>query len=314
MNFLQLHVAPNETMSYDFNKSVIYSIYCDTIFGFITPNIFKYSDIRLYMSIASAIKYVLTNGLMMLFSIVHYIILMKCNFIIRFLSFILKNVLIVGIVNIVLKIYRKLRNLPDPEEPKEEYKHELKINLVKISCLEYFFYELIYCVFPFVAFSWYDIAYFIPVSFMYEIIFDFFHYWTHRLVHSIPYLYKKTHKLHHRSIILSPILTFVQDPVDLALTNFIPIINTLAIFYALNINLSLFTYACIMMYKSYVEISGHGPVEKTKSCAFPQFIWFPKMLKIELYARNHNKHHTYQHCNFSKRFCLWDKVFGTWKE
>lgn len=266
------------------------------------------------MSLASAIKYILTNGLMMFFSVIHYLILTKCNFIIRLLSFILKNVLIVGIINYILKIYRKHHNIIDIDEPVESYKHEFKFNLIRVSCLEYFVYEIIYYMFPFTIFSWHDLIYFIPLSFLYEVIFDFFHYWAHRLTHSIPYIYQNTHKLHHRNIALSPVITFVQEPLDLVLTNFFPIFSTLVIFYTLQINISLFTYVCIMMYKSYVEISGHGPMENTKSCAFPQFIWFPKMLGIELYARNHNKHHTYQHCNYSKRFSLWDKVFGTWKE
>lgn len=266
------------------------------------------------MSFASAIKYILTNGLLMFLGVIHHVLLTQYNFIIRLLSFIFKNVLLVSIVNFILKIYRKREGIENSEAPTEAYRHEFKLDLLKISCLEFAAYEFLIHMFPFSLSNWSDMLYFIPISFLYEILFDFFHYWTHRFAHSIPYIYKNTHKLHHRNIALLPIITFVQDPFDLFLTNLMPILLTLTIIFGLGINVSMLTYVCIMMYKSYIEIAGHAPIENTKSCSFPQFIWLPKLLGIELYAKNHNRHHSYPNVNFSKRFSLWDRVFGTWKE
>jgi sterol desaturase/sphingolipid hydroxylase (fatty acid hydroxylase superfamily) len=38
---------------------------------------------------------------------------------------------------------------------------------------------------------------FIGVSFLFEVVFDFFHYIGHRALHANPYLYKYIHKKHH---------------------------------------------------------------------------------------------------------------------
>lgn len=264
------------------------------------------------MSIKSIIKFIFTNGVLFGLSALHFMILTQCNFLIRIVSFVLRNILLVKFMDYILDIYRKKNNIINPVIPIESYKYEFKFNLIRTSILEYIAYEIIQFLFPFSIFNWTEILYFIIVSFLYEVIFDFFHYWTHRLAHYVPCIYKKSHKLHHKNIGLSPIITFVQEPFDLILTNMFPIAMTLIIFNISKIYLSLFIYVCIMTYKSYVEIAGHAPIIKTKSCAFPQFIWLPKMLGIELYSKNHNKHHTYPNTNFSKRFSLWDKVFGTW--
>jgi sterol desaturase/sphingolipid hydroxylase (fatty acid hydroxylase superfamily) len=40
----------------------------------------------------------------------------------------------------------------------------------------------------------------------------------------------------------------------------------------------------------------------------------PKWLNIELYCEDHDIHHSVNNCNYSKRFSLWDKVFGTFKD
>lgn len=264
------------------------------------------------MSIKSIIKFIFTNVLLFGLSALHFMILTQYNFLIRMISFILRNFLLVKFMDYILNIYRKKNNINEYAVPVESYKYEFKLNLLRTSILEFIAYEVINILFPFALFNWVEILYFIIVSFLYELIFDFFHYWTHRLAHSIAFIYKKSHKLHHKNIALIPIITFVQEPFDLILTNMFPIAMTLTILNMLKIKFSLFIYVCIMTYKSYVEIAGHAPIIKTKSCAFPQCIWLPKMLGIELYSKNHNKHHAYPNTNFSKRFSLWDKVFGTW--
>ena len=34
---------------------------------------------------------------------------------------------------------------------------------------------------------------------------------------------------------------------------------------------------------------------------------------MELYVEDHDLHHLKGNCNFSKRFSLWDRVFGTFE-
>ena len=159
----------------------------------------------------------------------------------------------------------------------------------------------------------YDILFFIPVSFLFEIIFDFFHYWTHRMVHMNAFLYINFHKKHHLYIYPTTILEFYHDPIDLILTNSIPFLLTIFIISCMYIPISLFTLNMLIVYKTYIEISGHTGKRLYPSGSFPQFIWLPKLLGIQLYTENHDYHHTHTNCNFSKRFTLWDKVFGTYK-
>lgn len=60
---------------------------------------------------------------------------------------------------------------------------------------------------------------FVLISFVFELVFDFFHYWTHRLCHSriSPYL-ARCHAKHHRTHDgLAPISTYDQSLTDVLL-------------------------------------------------------------------------------------------------
>lgn len=154
-----------------------------------------------------------------------------------------------------------------------------------------------------------DLIYFIPVSFMFEIIFDFFHYWTHRFGHTNKYFYIYFHKLHHLNVVPNVWTTFHQDPVDYICNNGIPMIVTTTIVNYF-VGLSFYQFSMILIYKVFIEISGHcGKI--TINTSFPQNIWIPKLLNIESCVKYHDLHHTLNNCNYSKRFSLWDKVFGT---
>jgi sterol desaturase/sphingolipid hydroxylase (fatty acid hydroxylase superfamily) len=145
-------------------------------------------------------------------------------------------------------------------------------------------------------------------SFFFEIVFDFFHYSGHRILHH-PIIYRYFHKVHHRWLHPISITTFYQDPIDLVITNAIP---TILAFYMIP-RITNLQFHWILMYKNFVEISGHcGRISYPTSC-FPQCIWIPKILGIELYAEDHDIHHSLNNCNYSKRFSLWDKVFSTYR-
>jgi sterol desaturase/sphingolipid hydroxylase (fatty acid hydroxylase superfamily) len=145
---------------------------------------------------------------------------------------------------------------------------------------------------------------FIPVSFLFEILFDFFHYWAHRASHAIPWL-SHYHHIHHSHVHLEPISAFQHHPIDLFLTNVIPFVLTAHI-----LPVSATTCLGILWFKALVEIGGHcGKILKTSS--FPQCIWLPRFLGIALYSQHHAEHHRCGHRMFGKRFLLWDRVFGT---
>jgi sterol desaturase/sphingolipid hydroxylase (fatty acid hydroxylase superfamily) len=155
----------------------------------------------------------------------------------------------------------------------------------------------------------FDLLMFIPISFVYEMLFDLFHYTAHRLEHSNGFLYKNVHKVHHTYSHPTTILTYYHHPIDLILSNTIPQYLTLCAIP----KISPITYNLIIIYKIFIEISGHSGKNINSSC-FPQFIWLPKLLGIEMYTEDHDSHHKLNNCNYAKRFVLWDKLFGTYKK
>lgn len=150
-----------------------------------------------------------------------------------------------------------------------------------------------------------DIALYIPTAFAFEVLFDLFHYITHRAAHT-KYIYKYIHKRHHEYHEDTTVMaTFHQDPVDLLLTNFLPMYITSHI-----VTFSYPQYFIFLGYKTFNEIGGHLG-KNVNSCSFTPFIWLPKWFHIELHSIDHYHHHTKNNCNYSKRFSLWDKVLGT---
>lgn len=151
----------------------------------------------------------------------------------------------------------------------------------------------------------YDLLILFPLSLIIELIFDFFHYWAHRLSHN-KYFYG-LHKIHHAHKYPTAVTTFYQHPIDLIIANTIPVLITLYL-----IRVSFFQVSLITAYKTFIEISGHTGKILYPISSFPQFMWLPKFLGIELYGEDHDVHHTHFKYNFAKRFSLWDKVFGTY--
>lgn len=154
---------------------------------------------------------------------------------------------------------------------------------------------------------------FIVNSFCLEVIFDFFHYWSHRLLHEKPALYRSLHSLHHHNANPTVYHTFNDTIVGTLFTNTIPHLLALTIFMALFGRPILhLEHSLLLVYKTFVEVSGHSGKELGKASSFPQFKWLPVWLGIELYTFDHHSHHRNAKRNFSKRFVLWDKVFDTY--
>jgi sterol desaturase/sphingolipid hydroxylase (fatty acid hydroxylase superfamily) len=126
-----------------------------------------------------------------------------------------------------------------------------------------------------------------------------------------PYFYKYFHKKHHKFQHPIAITTFYQDPVDLLITNSFPTMMTLLLLSPM-VSISHFQFHMILVYKTFLEIGGHIGKHAYPSSSFPQCKWLPQWLCIELYTEDHDYHHSHNHCNYGKRFSLWDKVFGTY--
>ena len=154
-----------------------------------------------------------------------------------------------------------------------------------------------------------SLIYFIPTSFLFEIILDFFHYWSHRILHMNKSLYINIHKTHHKYTNPVIINTYFFSPLDVIGTISLPMILTVYIF---PYKLTLFEYVMLSAYKQYTELAGHSGKMLAPASSFPQCIWLPRLFNIQLYAEDHDWHHKASNCNFAKRFSLWDKVFGTY--
>jgi len=154
-----------------------------------------------------------------------------------------------------------------------------------------------------------DFITFIPISFVFEILYDFMHYWIHRLIHTNKTLYQYLHKIHHYKNTPTYLDTYYQHPIDLILSNSIPLIVSILL---LN-RLTYLQFCLITVYKTAVEIAGHTGKKTYPTSSYPQFPWLPKYLQIELYTEDHDLHHRHLNCNYAKRFSFWDKMFGTYK-
>jgi len=140
-----------------------------------------------------------------------------------------------------------------------------------------------------------------------EIAFDFVHYCMHRLLHTVPVLYSRIHKIHHRDHANLHIGSTLQmHPLDGILTNTLPLLIAVALV-PVHSRWELHAYAA---YKTAQELFGHcGCHIKVKS--FPSNPWLVQWLGIDLQAADHTLHHVDGRCNFGKRLNLWDRVFNT---
>jgi len=148
---------------------------------------------------------------------------------------------------------------------------------------------------------------FIFKGFIYELIFDFQHYWIHRIIHGNKFLYQVIHKKHHKFNHPSTDTTYYMSGLDVIVTHCLPLIITSYI-----VNLTQYEFLLMNIYLSYQEIGGHIGKKMSPTSSFAQAVWIPKWLQIELYTEDHDLHHSKINCNYAKRFSLWDKLFNTY--
>lgn len=271
------------------------------------------------ISLNSFLAYIQLNGILGLLSFLQYIFMSRYvgSYIYGFLFMLIKNILYVLGIDYLIDKSNKKHN---PKYQKiNKYPHDLSkcgYYLIGASIVETISFYLI-AKFVNVSMSvnyLHILLLFIPISFAVELVFDFFHYWTHRLAHTNDFLYKYVHKTHHETIKLTAIVTFFQDPFDFILTNFIPYLLALSIIkYLFGIEYDLLMYSALTVYKEFVEVAGHT-IQYKNATSFPQFMWLPRYCYIELTQKDHHNHHKYIQCNYSKRFTLWDKMFETYKD
>jgi len=167
--------------------------------------------------------------------------------------------------------------------PKESFYKEFDLFVLSTTMVDSISQVIIknYLLTDFTSLVVYDLIDFIFISFAFEILFDFFHYFMHFYLHKNPFLYRNFHKIHHKWVYPIPILTFYNHPFDYFFTNSIPTFLTLYIF---PVNITYFQYTLIHSYKILLEIGGHsGKIINSNS--FTQCIWLPRLLNFHLKNR-----------------------------
>jgi sterol desaturase/sphingolipid hydroxylase (fatty acid hydroxylase superfamily) len=267
------------------------------------------------ISLKSFKNFITTNILLIIIGCLEYISLIWSDgldpivrFMMTFLILLTRNFSFIYLIGIAIKNRKYVSD--HRKEPEESYRGEFAKNVITTTFVDSITMMGAMMILPVFhntrSYMW-DLMMFIPLSFTFDLIFDFFHYWTHRTAHKNKYLYGFLHKKHHKFHDVTPIITFYQDPFDVFITNTIPVLLTLLIVPWI----SFFQYSLITIYKVSVEIYGHSG--KFTSPEFVQCIWLPRFLNIVLTSENHSHHHMFNNCNYSKRFSIWDKIFGTFK-
>ena len=240
----------------------------------------------------SCIVFFYINGYIYFLAYLEYFIT-NFNFLIVYLSFIIRNYLLMFFIYNGTKHKTNINKI---KKNRDIYSHIYVFLSTFIETLTHYFIKNK------------DSNYFLIRLLVFELIFDFFHYTFHRLLHTVPFLYKYIHKKHHRFNYPSIIDTYYHNPLDILLTNSLP---TLIAFYF--IQFSNFQTHLVLVYKSFIEISGHCGKNIYPVSSFPLCIWLPRYFNIELYTEDHDLHHSINNYNYAKRFSIWDKIFKTYK-
>lgn len=263
------------------------------------------------ISLKSLSNFVILNSALVLLSLFQFAFSTD-HFIPLYSSLLLRNYTLINVIESNTKsnqyINREKRIIPIESFPFEFDLFVLSSTLIE-TITHQFIKDQFYCSSNTSIITLHDFYSFILISFCFEIVFDFFHYVFHYGFHSNKFLYQHIHKVHHKFPNPSCITTFYQHPLDMIITNSLPIYFT---YLLLPTKPSYFQFILISTYKVFIEISGHLG-KKIKSGSFTQCIWIPKILDIELKVDDHDRHHSLNNCNYSKRFSLYDKIFGTYK-
>jgi sterol desaturase/sphingolipid hydroxylase (fatty acid hydroxylase superfamily) len=129
--------------------------------------------------------------------------------------------------------------------------------------------------------------------------FDFFYYWTHRILHFEPF-YSKIHLDHHINTAPTTMTTITFHPIEMIIMGALfPIIGML---FDLHLYVILSVLLTFMTYNFYV----HCGYEFTAKD------WHKKLpTKLFLTCTVHDLHHSKFNYNFGAFTTIWDRLFGT---
>jgi len=222
------------------------------------------------------------------------------------LVFALRYCLIAGIAYFVFYIWKRKQYFHlklNPKQPAfQQIKSELFYSATTLLIYSFSVWLLIY---------WYQngytqiytkietfgYAYFFLSILMMIVLHDAYFYWSHKLMHRIPFLFR-FHKIHHYSHNPNPWSAFSFHPVEALISlGIMPIILFLIPVhpYAL-----IAFYTVITLYNVYIHVGYKVNF---------MFLGFP----IQNTAEDHDLHHRVSKYNYGLYFSFWDRMMKTYK-
>ena len=125
---------------------------------------------------------------------------------------------------------------------------------------------------------------------------DFYFYCYHRLLHKSPFLFKKIHKIHHRSTSPLPADYLYEHPLEWMLGLLGPFIAFLILG-----GVSFATIFLFLIIKVLHELDIHSGI-KSSIYRYIPFVGINE---------HHSMHHKYRDVHFASVFSIWDYVFRT---
>lgn len=129
---------------------------------------------------------------------------------------------------------------------------------------------------------------------------DIWFYGIHRLMHKIPFLYKKIHIVHHRAAPPIPIDYLYTHPIE-AMTSSMGIMIGAFIVITIFGFISIYVFAVYVFYRTMHELVLHSSLE-----VIPK-----KWLGFIGSSEHHYLHHKHLNGNYASAFNIFDKIFGT---
>jgi methylsterol monooxygenase len=134
------------------------------------------------------------------------------------------------------------------------------------------------------------------------IVEDAWHYWTHRLMHASPFLYRNIHKIHHRYTAPFGLTAEYASPIEIMVLGLGTVGGPL-LWGAITKDLHLITVYLWMVLRSLQAVDSHSGYD------FPWSLhnWVPFWAGAE----HHDVHHEQFKGNYASSFRWWDYCLGT---
>ena len=146
---------------------------------------------------------------------------------------------------------------------------------------------------------WWKMAYQIAIFFVLE---DAWHYWTHRWMHEVAFLYKNIHKIHHQYSAPFGMAAEYASPIEVMMLGF-GTVGVPILWCVVTKDLHILTMYLWIVFRLFQAIDAHSGYE---------FPWsLHHFLPIWAGAEHHDVHHEKFVGNYASSFRWWDYYMNT---